>query len=129
MNSLNKIQTLVFQIGGLLMIVGAVLPIVPATRPHAALVFTVGALSFGSMQLLQRYDGRNFVIRRLRGQQILGAFLLMISAALMIMQRYGTGPFPIRGDEWKITLAVAAILEVYTAFRLPQELDREARKQ
>lgn len=126
MKHLNTLQTLIFQVGGLLMVAGAVMPIIPALSAWAVVTFTVGALAFGSMQLLQSYDGRNIVIRRLRRQQIIGAFLLMITACLMIMQRYGVGPIPIRGDEWKVTLFVAAILELYTAFRLPQELEKDA---
>lgn len=126
MNSLSKFQTIVFQIGGLLMVVGAAMPIVPAARPYAVIVFTIGAFAFGCMQLVQRYEGRNFVIRRLRRQQIFGAFLLMLSALLMVVPHGDTGLVPIRGDEWKITLTIAAILEVYTAFRLPKELEKEA---
>ena len=26
---------------------------------------------------------------------------------------------PFRGDEWKVSLAIAAVFEVYTAFRMP----------
>lgn len=126
MKSLNKLQTIIFQIGGLLVVVGPIMPIVPAVQPYAAIVFTVGAFAFGCMQLVQRYEGRNVVIRRLRRQQIFGAFLLMLSALLMFVPRGNAGLVPIRGDEWKVTLAVAALLEVYTAFRLPKELEKDA---
>lgn len=128
MKQLNTLQTLIFQIGGLLMVAGAIMPIIPAVSAWAVVTFTVGALAFGSMQLLQSYDGRSVVIRRLRRQQILAAFLLMITACLMIMKRYGVGPIPIRGDEWKVSLIVAAILEAYTAFRIPAEVEKEERR-
>lgn len=126
MKRLTPFQNLLFQTGGLLLVAGAIMPMVSAIGQYAAAVFSCGALLFGSMQLLQRYDGPNFVIRRLRRQQILGAFLLMISAALMVMKQYRVGPIPIRGDEWKLTLTVAAIVELYTAFRIPQELEKDA---
>lgn len=125
MKQLNLLQNILFIIGGCLLVVGAIMPMVPAVSHLAPLAFSAGALLFGSMQLLQRYDGRNIVIRRLRRQQIIGAFFLMFSAALMIMKTYHVGPIPIRGDEWKVTLIVAAILEFYTAFRLPAELEKE----
>lgn len=125
MKQLNTFQTIIFQLGGLLMVAGAIMPIIPAVSQWAVVTFTVGALAFGSMQLLQSYDGRSIVIRRLRRQQIIAAFLLMITACLMIMKRYGVGPIPIRGDEWKVTLVVAAILEAYTAFRIPAEVEKE----
>lgn len=125
MKQLNTFQNALFIIGGCLLVVGAIMPMVPDVRDFAPLAFSAGALLFGCMQLLQRYDGRNIVIIRLRRQQILGAFFLMISAALMIMKTYHVGPIPIRGDEWKVSLIVAAILEFYTAFRLPAELEKE----
>lgn len=125
MKQLNRLQNIAFQVGGILLVLGAIMPIVPAVSQHAATVFTIGALLFGSMQLLQRYDGPSIVIRRLRRQQILGAFFLMISAALLVMKTQHVGPIPIRGDEWKVTLIVAAILELYTAFRIPSELEKE----
>ncbi|MDO4210301.1 MAG: hypothetical protein Q4D23_01090 [Bacteroidales bacterium] len=125
MKQLNRFQNLLFQVGGLLLVAGAIMPMIPAVNTHAATVFTIGALLFGSMQLLQRYDGPNVVIRRLRRQQILGAFFLMFAAALLVMKQYHVGPIPIRGDEWKIALIVAAVLELYTAFRIPSELEKE----
>lgn len=125
MKQLSPLQNILFQVGGLLLVAGAVMPIIPAVSSHATTVFTIGALMFGSMQLLQRYDGPSIVVRRLRRQQIMGAFLLMITAALMIMKQYRVGPIAIRGDEWKITLIVAVVLELYTAFRLPAELEKE----
>lgn len=125
MKQLNRFQNLLFQVGGLLLVAGAIMPMIPAVNTHTATVFTIGALLFGSMQLLQRYDGPNVVIRRLRRQQILGAFFLMFAAALLVMKQYHVGPIPIRGDEWKIALIVAAVLELYTAFRIPSELEKE----
>lgn len=127
MKQLNKLQNIAFYVGGIMLVVGAIMPIIPAVSQYADTVFSIGALLFGSMQLLQRYDGPSIVIRRLRRQQILGAFFLMISAALLVMKTRHVGPIPIRGDEWKVTLIVAAILELYTAFRIPTELEKEKR--
>ena len=74
------------------------------------------------MQMLARYEGSNFTVRRLRRQQLLGAILLLVTAGLLLMKAYATGP--LRGDEWKLTLTIAAVLEVYTAFRLPAALKK-----
>lgn len=124
MKQLTKFQNLLFQLGGILLVAGAILPMVRELAAYAPIVFSAGALLFGSMQLLQRYDGPNIVVRRLRRQQILGAFFLMFAAALMVMKQYHVGPIPIRGDEWKVALIVAAILELYAAFRIPAELEK-----
>ena len=102
-----KIQNFIFQGGGLLLVAGAIMPMIPQIAHFAALCFSIGALCFGGMQLLQRYDGGNLII---------------VSAALMMLPQH----FPeiLRGDEWKVTLIVAAVLEVYTAFRIPHEMDK-----
>lgn len=96
---------------------------VPTLSDFAPYVFCAGALLFGTLQLVQRYEGRNVTVRRLRRQQMLGACLLMISACLLLVTAFRL--LPLRGGEWKVVLAIAAVLELYTAFRLPTELEKE----
>ncbi len=90
---------------------------------YAPYVFAVGALLFGSVQLADRYEGTNLIIRRLRRQQALGAILLLVTAALMLCSHFSIAPF--RGHEWGITLLIAAVLEVYTVFRIGHEEEKE----
>lgn len=123
MQELNRIQTLVYQLGGLILIAGAAWPLFAPGSRAIPYVYTVGALMFCSMQMLCRYDGNNIVARRLRRQQLLGALALLATAPLLFMSAYQTGPFP--GAEWQMTLAVGAVLEAYTAFRLPAVLKGE----
>lgn len=33
--------------------------------------------------------------------------------------------FTMNRNEWIVCLSIAAVLELYTAFRIPQELDKE----
>lgn len=77
------------------------------------------------MQMLARYEGTSIVIRRLRRQQIIGALLLLLSGAAMFANIYGITY--LRHNEWLAVLAIAAVLELYTAFRIPQELRKEQR--
>ena len=123
MKPLSRLQSLAFTLGGLLLLVGALLPMVPSLSDFAPYVFCAGALLFGTLQLVQRYEGRNVTVRRLRRQQMLGACLLMISACLLLVTAFRL--LPLRGGEWKVALAIAAVLELYTAFRLPAELEKE----
>lgn len=120
---LTRLQNGIYLAGGILLLVGALLPLFAEDFAVAFYVYAAGAVAFAWMQAMQRYDGRRLTVRRLRRQQLIGAFLLVVTAALMYThwQRIP----PLRGDEWKVTLAVAALLEVYTAFRLPAELSRE----
>ena len=120
---LTNFQVYIYNIGGLAMLAGAVLPSLLSDTTPAPFIFGTGALMFCSMQLLARYDGHNIVIRRLRRQQMTGAFALIIAAALMFCSQYKVGPF--QGAEWQVILGIGAVLELYTAFRLPAEMKKD----
>ena len=114
--------------GRVLMVVGAVCILVGVLgfmwQPQlATVVFAVGALLFCPMQMLQRYEGRSFTIRRLRRQQLLGATALLCAACCMIMQVWHFGPA--QRNEWLVCLAIGCVLELYTSFRIPSELAKE----
>ena len=100
--------------GAGLLLVGAMLQI---TRWELApVLYTIGAVLFAYVQVMSRYEGKNLIIRRLRRQQILAAVLLVFAGVLMFVTRH---------NEWVLCLTVAAILELYTAFRIPSELEKE----
>ena len=125
MKPLTPLQNAISMIGGVLLIVGALLPLAGVMAEYAPYVFTLGALSYGATQILRRYEGKNTTIIRLRRQEIIGALLLMVSAVLMLVSSFRL--LPLQGGEWKVCLSIAVVFELYTAFRLPQELDKEAR--
>ena len=79
---MSQLQTLLFRIGGVLMIIGAALPLfVPAIAPY---VYTLGALLFCPIQMLDRYEGSNPVTRRLRRQQLFGSFALLVAGCFSV---------------------------------------------
>ncbi len=122
MKKLSTLQNLIYLLGGMLLLVGAAMPLIPGATTTAPYVFALGAVMFASMQMTAAYEGNDFTVRRLRGQQILGAVLLLVAAAMLVMKTLGYGLF--QGDEWKIVLTIAAIFETYTAFRLPAALKK-----
>lgn len=124
MRKLNKLQQILYYAGAILILVGAVLN--PVTSDYAPYVYSLGALLFASMQIYAGYEGDNFVIRRLRRQQIIGALLLVLSGAAMFGKAYNI-PYT-KHNEWMVVMMVAALLELYTAFRLPVELKKEEEK-
>lgn len=112
---------MLFRLGALLMLAGAALHLfyeVPAT-----VVFLSGALLFASMQLQTVYEGRNFIIARLRRQQLFGASMLVLSGAAMTAQLFGYNA--VQYNEWVICLLVGALVEMYTALRISMELEKE----
>ena len=80
------------------------------------------SLFFCLMQVRAEYLGRSIVIRRLRRQQLLACVFFILTAVCMSMQtlRYG----PCRRNEWMVALAIACALELYTAWRIPAELQK-----
>ena len=111
---MSKIYQIVQGVGAVLLLVGAMLQI---TRWELSpILYTIGAVMFAYVQVMSRYEGKNLIIRRLRRQQILGAVLLVFAGVLMFVTNH---------NEWVLCLTVAAILELYTAFRIPSELEKE----
>lgn len=122
MKQLNSIQNFIYGVGACLILIGLVMFMTPWAS-FAPYVYSAGSIAFVSMQMLVRYDGTNFVIRRLRRQQVFGGVMLLFAGAVMFMQlfhvRYTTR------NEWVICVTIAAVLQVYTAFRIPSELSKE----
>ena len=123
MKELTKFQAILYNLGGVLMLIGAIMPMEPSLTTYAAYIYTSGALAFGCMQLQQRYEGRNSALIRLRRQQIIASFLLIAAGFMFIMKVNYIAPF--RGDEWQVALCIAAFIELYTAFRIPAEIKKE----
>ena len=121
MKELDRKLVVLQQLGALLMLVGAAgflwFPLV------AVVLYTIGVLAYTPTRMLQRYDGPNFVIRRLRRQQLLGQLAFLCGACCMMMQvgRFGFA----HRNEWVICLVIGCILEIYTSFRIPAELKKE----
>ena len=63
------------------------------------------------------------IIQSSSRKQIIGAVLLLVAGVLMFTSLFQVGPF--QQDEWLMILTIATVFEVYTAFRLPAELEKE----
>ncbi len=132
MKQLNKVQTAIFLLGALLMVIGAGTSIL--MWDGAPYIYSVGALGFASMQMLQRYEGSNFVIRRLRRIQLVSDVFFLLSGLLMIANK---GNFlglsyityiEYVYNKWVITLLIAALLQLYSTHRIGIELEKKAKK-
>ena len=141
MRELTKQQSILFLIGAVLMVVGAGLYVF-GMQVVAPWVFAVGAFLFASIQLMQRYDGSNPTIKRLRRMMIMGDVLFMLAAVFMVENAYhfllptflkfGMGGYNAYltyiHNNWVVLLLVAAMLELYSTHRISNELDKEAKK-
>ena len=138
MKELNRVQTVVFLVGGLLMVVGAGCSLLTVSHSLAGAaapyLFFVGAMGFSSMQMLQRYEGTAFTVRRLRRIMLISDVLFLVAALLMVAD-HGN---PLHLDhltymqyvyrKWVVVLLIAAVLQLYTTHRIGSELEKEAKK-
>lgn len=130
MRQLNNLQNAIFISGAVLMVAGAAMGMF--LRSVAPWLFAVGALMFVAMQMQQRYEGDNFTIQRLRRIMLLSDVLLIVVAALMFAD-YGN-PFGLDQltwlnyihNNWVIVLLIAAVIQLYTVYRIDAELKKEA---
>lgn len=112
---MKSYQTIIFVTGAVLLLAGAAVYI--TGWEFAPYLYSAGAVMFAAIQLLNGYSGQNIVIRRLRRQQIFAAILLMLTGLFM---------FTTRGNEWIVSLTIAAFLELYTSFRISKEEEKES---
>jgi hypothetical protein len=132
MRQLTRLQSTIFILGALLMVIGAGSSLLK--WPLAPYVYAVGALCFASMQMLQRYDGPSITIRRLRRIMLLSDLLFLLSALLMFANLgnfFGLDQLTYLQyvyNKWVVTLLIAAILQMYTTHSIDNELGKEAKK-
>lgn len=120
MKQLTRIENALFRAGGVAMLGGAV---AYALSPLWGLwLLAVGVALYSLMQLRAEYTGTDFNVRRLRRQQLFSLVVLWGAVLCMSMQVMHWGP--LRRNEWMVCLAVGAILQLYTAWRIPAELSK-----
>ena len=111
---MKKIVQGLMMVGGIMTLAGAAFYITGwFLSPY---IYIIGAGLFAIAQINTPYQGTNKIIKRLRLQQTLGALMLIMSGIFM---------FTTHGNEWIACLCIAAVLELYTSFRIPQEEAKE----
>ena len=134
MKQLSNIQSALFLIGGVLMVVGAGCFVFLVWQPIVCWVFLVGALLFVSMQVSQTYEGSNITIKRLKKIMTVADIFFVLSGLLMVDSAYQwlrdyfteyTTYLEMVYNKWVLMLLVAAILEIYTMHRISSLLAKE----
>ena len=131
MKQLSKWEAYLLMLGGLLMVVGAGANVLFCS--WAPYVFAPGALLFVAMQLRQRYEGREFTIRRLRRIQIISDFLFLVAGLLMMANQQNflvldqLSYIKYVHNNWVVVLLVAAVLQLYTSHRIANELEKDTK--
>ena len=150
MRQLSTLQTYIFAFGAFMMLVGSasfISPLMPYIAEHVvpetmhrigACLYAIGAVCFATMQMSERYEGRDFIIRRLRRIQLMGDICFLVAAVLMIENAFmlaypfflGRGSqgltfyFQYIHNNWAVFLLIAAILEVYSTHRIAYSIKK-----
>lgn len=112
--SFMKMINILYKVGAVVLLLGAALKM--AFPQEAAYIYTAGALLFAVAQFFARPRSRSFVLRRLVFQQQIGAICLVAAGVLM---------FTHVRNEWIVAMFIGALFELYTSFRIPQEIEKE----
>lgn len=134
MKQLSKIQTILFMLGGALMVIGAGCFAFMWQQQAVCWVFLLGTVLFSVMQMMQTYDGTALTIKRLKHIQGLADVLFVVAGILMVDTAWGFFR-PLFSDvftyfnyvynKWVVVLLIAAVVEVYTMHRLDHELSKK----
>ena len=142
MRKLNRTQSVIYLLGGLLMVVGAGCFTFLFHQPFMCWVYLLGALMFTIVQSMQLYEGKDITIRRLKHIQGLGNLCFVLAGLLMIdhvshfllplfRNAEGTGLYNYQTyivNKWVVLLLIGALLQMYTMHRLDYELRKNADK-
>ena len=139
MKPLNRLQSILFLVGGALMVAGAVAFVLMWHREVACWVFLAGAVLFALIQSMQLYEGQNPTIRRLKSILNVADLFLVLAGILMVDTCHNFLLPLFRGsgsdgyftyieyvyNKWVVLLLAAAVLEVYATLRIGSEMKRE----
>lgn len=113
MSNKKRNKSVLYQLSAILILIGAAgFYFQPSIFKYVTLI---GVAGFGAITLTSRYPGKSIRGKRLYNMQILAAVLMIVSVYLM----FSGFSF------WVLTLAVAAVLILYSAFALPSAIKKE----
>ena len=138
MRQLNKLESIIYLLGGIIMVAGAGLYVFLLIQPIACWLMLAGAIAFALMQSRQRYLGTSLSIRRLRKIMSLAGWGFILAGFFMVEDSYhflrplfagsldGYSSYvSIFHHNWVILLLISAIVEMYTTHRISYELKKE----
>lgn len=111
---MKQITNALFIAGALMLLFGAAVYITGWIA--APYFYIIGACMVALAQINTPTRAQSTTLKRLHRQRIFGALFLVLAGVFM---------FTTRGNEWIVSLTIAAFLQLYTAIRIPQEEERE----
>jgi hypothetical protein len=136
MKKLNKIESILFMLGGMLMVTGIgcyVFMLAPSITCWLALT---GSILFSTLHMMQAYEGSQLAIKRLKRILNIADLLFVIAGILIVDSTYNFLRPAFENQEsyityvynkWVLLLLIAAILEVYATHRIDYLLKKQGK--
>lgn len=136
MKKLNKIESILFMLGGMLMVTGIgcyVFMLAPSITCWIALT---GSILFSTLHMMQAYEGSQLAIKRLKRILNIADLLFVIAGILSVDSTYNFLRPAFENQEsyityvynkWVLLLLIAAILEVYATHRIDYLLKKQGK--
>ena len=136
MKKLNKIESILFMLGGMLMVTGIgcyVFMLAPSVTCWIALT---GSILFSTLHMMQTYEGNQLAIKRLKHILNIADLLFVIAGILIVDSTYNFLRPAFENQEsyityvynkWVLLLLIAAILEVYATHRIDYLLKKQGK--
>lgn len=136
MKKLNKIESILFMVGGMLMVTGIgcyVFMLAPSVTCWIALT---GSILFSTLHMMQAYEGNQLAIKRLKRILNIADLLFVIAGILIVDSTYNFLRPAFENQEsyityvynkWVLLLLIAAILEVYATHRIDYLLKKQGK--
>lgn len=136
MKKLNKIESILFMLGGMLMVTGIgcyVFMLAPSITCWIALT---GSILFSTLHMVQAYEGSQLAIKRLKRILNIADLLFVIAGILIVDSTYNFLRPAFENQEsyityvynkWVLLLLIAAILEVYATHRIDYLLKKQGK--
>lgn len=136
MKKLNKIESILFMLGGMLMVTGIgcyVFMLAPSVTCWIALT---GSILFSTLHMMQTYEGSQLAIKRLKRILNIADLLFVIAGILIVDSTYNFLRPAFENQEsyityvynkWVLLLLIAAILEVYATHRIDYLLKKQGK--
>ena len=136
MKKLNKIESILFMLGGMLIVTGIgcyVFMLAPFITCWIALT---GSILFSTLHMMQAYEGSQLAIKRLKRILNIADLLFVIAGILIVDSTYNFLRLAFENQEsyityiynkWVLLLLIAAILEVYATHRIDYLLKKQGK--
>lgn len=141
MRPLSKVETSLFLLGGILMVVGVGCYVFFIFQEVVCFLVLIGSVLFAAMQVRQRYEGTSITVRRLRRIQFFALACFVCAGVFMVEDCYHlmrpwfarsisgyTTYVNVFRNNWVVALLIGALLEMYTTHRIGYEMRKEEQK-